>query len=159
MIVIEGMQDLQRLFKLLPNRVDTKVTRAVARRGGREVVKAARKTTPVGPGNKKWKPGNLKRSIQVILPKNRKDYGVLVGAKARQNEAKNSQGFHAHFVGLGTAKRRTQKGANRGKMPAHGQWIKKAAASSQTQVFAAMKNAATPLLEREMVRLSRRGMF
>ena len=148
MIVIEGMSDLTKLFNQLPDKIDRKVVRAVARRGARVVVKEARKRTPVGATM------NLKRSIQVITPRKRTDLYMLAGASIKGGV--RGKGNHSHFLAEGTAKRRTDKGANRGKMRAQGNWIAKAAESVKTQVFSEMTNSATPLIEREMDRLSYR---
>jgi HK97 gp10 family phage protein len=146
MIRIDGMDDLTRLFKQLPDRINTKVIRSISRKGARVVVKEARAKTPVG------ETGNLKRSIQVILPRKRSSPGVLVGASVKGGN--RGSGYHSHFLAEGTAKRRTKKGANRGKMKAQGNWIGKAAESVQTSVFAEMTNSAVPLIDREINRLA-----
>lgn len=143
---ITGMADLTTLFKVLPDKIDRRVLRAVSRKGGRVVVKEARKKTPVGDT------GNLKRSIQVITPKKKANAYVLVGANVKGGA--RGMGYHAHFLAEGTAKRRTDKGANRGKMKAQGNWISEAAQSVQKQTFAEMDRTAVPLIEREMNKLA-----
>jgi HK97 gp10 family phage protein len=145
---IEGMRELSQLFRILPDRIDAKVAKQVSRRGGRVVVKEARKRTPVGETQ------NLKRSIQVITPRKRANH-VLVGANVKGGT--RGKGFHAHFLAEGTAKRKTKSGANRGKMRAQGNWIGEAADSVKNQVFAEMKREAVPLIEKEMAKLAYRG--
>lgn len=153
MIRIDGMNDLTNLFKQLPDRINTKVIRSISRKGARIVVKEARSKTPVGATE------NLKRSIQVILPRKRSNPGVLVGASVKGGS--RGKGYHSHWVAYGTAQRTQDStgkkvgavGKGKGSFKPLGEWIGKAAESVQTSVFSEMTNSAVPLIEREMNRL------
>ena len=137
-VTIQGMSDLRRLFQQLPDKINTKVIKSISRKGGRVVVKAARKNTPVG------ETGNLKRSIQVITPRSRKNAYVLVGASVKGGA--RGKGYHAHLVADGIY------GKGRGKK--YGNWIAEAAGKVQKETFSEMERNAVPLIEREMNKLA-----
>lgn len=94
-VEIKGIEQVQKMLKLLPERVQRKAMKQGVAAGARKVLSEARKLVPV-------KTGRLKKSLRTryIKKASRGPFGRIV----YKVEAARPEGSHAHLVEFGTSR-------------------------------------------------------
>lgn len=108
-IKLEGLEEVQKIMKRLPEEFNNRVLVSVARKAAQPLVAEARRLAPVSTISRTdwWgkrvsqEPGALRKSI--VARKQRNNRGISVGPSAKK-------GWWAHFVEFGTAGYTVKKG-------------------------------------------------
>ena len=79
----------------------------------KEAVKEYRSMTPKGPT------GNLRKAVAQKMVTRTKNASFINGTARSIISRKGKKGYHRHLVAYGTKVRKTEKGKNRGRMPAN----------------------------------------
>lgn len=108
-VEVHGLEELQRDFKSLANKVTAKELQPVLKREASSFAAKLLPRTPLGPT------GNLRGAVRAWTPKITARHPE---AMARGGLYKKKKGAHAHIVEFGTTSRYTKSGAHRGFMPA-----------------------------------------
>lgn len=111
-VTVTGVPELLASLRRLPENLQKKVLKAWTMRKAREAAKAAQAAAPRG------KTGNLRKGIAAKAS----GPGRLrkLGSLARAVVIGRKPAYHFHWVNLGISKaRQTDRGANRGTMPAN----------------------------------------
>lgn len=105
-----GVKEVDDILKGLPLLVTDKILQQAHASAVKPTVTKAKLTAPEGPT------GNLVDSIGVVKDRSKglKELGIIYAGPRRGRY----KGYAAHLVEFGTKQRSTQKGANRGVMPA-----------------------------------------
>lgn len=115
-IKIEGIEDLRKIMKKMPENFNRNVLTAVARKAAQPLLEEAKLRAPVSTltrvewygKRRKIKPGQMRNSITARKSNFNQPAGVGVGP-TRKN------GWWAHFVEFGTAGYTVKKGKNKGR--------------------------------------------
>lgn len=115
-IKIDGIEDLQKIMKRMPENFNRNVLTAVARKAAKPLVEEARRLSPVSRisrvewwgKRRKIEPGQMRKSITARKSNFDQPAGVGVGPSKKD-------GWWAHFVEFGTAGYTVKKGRNKGR--------------------------------------------
>jgi ethanolamine utilization microcompartment shell protein EutL len=119
-IQIEGLEELQRAFKNVPEEVNASVIRNIARKPANKVVSLARKMFTIK------KSGASKRSLGILKVKNNKQKFIEIGIKGRS--------LAYIFMFWKGMERKKKSGASTGEIKPVGNVIQEAAGQLQSQV-------------------------
>ncbi len=92
-IKIEGLDELDKAIRKLPQNIQKRVLKGALRAGGRVIVKDAKQRVPVDSGT-------LKKSIVVVTGRSKEGALMFVTTK--------SSAFYSHLIEFGTSKMRPQ---------------------------------------------------
>lgn len=93
-VKIEGMEELDKALRRLPDRVQKRVLKTALRAGARVIVKDAKNRVPVDSGT-------LKKSIKVVSGKSKKG----PQATARVFVTTGREAWYSHLIEFGTVKK------------------------------------------------------
>lgn len=150
-ITIEGDYEFKQLLKLLPARFENNVMRAIARKGGRVVVKKTRVRIPGQLGSQIKKDigvvndGKNKRGVKVKL---RNKY--FPGKNGKQRVVKKIAG---HFTEGVTQSNRKGRGKVRQRYP---DFIHEAGQSAAPEVMAVMRKESVNIIEKHVAKWRRK---
>lgn len=150
-ITIEGDEQFKQLLKLLPKQFENNVMRAIARKGGRVVVKAARVRIPGQLGSQ------IKKDVGVVNDRQNRS-GVKVkmrnkyfsDKKGKQRVVKKIAG---HFTQGVNQSNRKGRGKVKQRFP---DFIHEAGQSSEAQVMKVMKQESVHIIDKHVAKWRRR---
>lgn len=144
MIRFTGIRSVDRKLSKLETKIGKKVARTAINGGLAFMSREIKKRTPK-------KSGVLKKSIGKRFKKGKqsKTQEAKVGINVGKKKSKpNSFAPHGHLVTLGTRRRRSKSGANRGRMRPN-RFIRQGIRASRSQAKRVMKEKAIDKLEKE----------
>lgn len=155
-ITIQGDVEFNQLLKLLPKQFGPRVMRAIARKGGRVVVKSARVRIPGRLG------GHIKKDIGVVND-GRNRSGVKVKLRSKYFPGKDGKQrvvskIARHFTeGVTQTDRKTKRGGKRGRVKTrYPDFIHEAGERSAPEVMNVMKKESVDIIQKHVARWRRR---
>lgn len=117
-MTVSGLEDIERLMKVLPRSNARKIKRGALRAGGRPIVKQIREEIDAVPDHRLGKSGKdrFKRSIGVVTSKDRTFEGKVYAGPRYAGVKHTAPDFH--LFEFGTDDRKTKDGRDRGRIEA-----------------------------------------
>lgn len=157
LVTIVGDEQFKQLLRLLPQQFAPQIMRAIARKGGRVVVKAVRVQIPGTLGSQ------IKKDVGVVNDRQNKS-GVKVKLRGKYfpdkkgNQQVVSKIAHHFTDGANRKERKTKKGQKRGQVSrTYPDFIKEAGRSSAPEVIRVMQNESVGIIKRHVAKWQRRS--
>jgi hypothetical protein len=155
-ITIQGDFEFQQMLKLMPKQFENNAMRAIARKGGRVVVKRARVRIPGQLGSQ------IKKDIGVVNDGKNKS-GVKVKLRSKYFPGKDGKQrvvskIARHFTeGVTQTDRKTKRGGKRGRVKTrYPDFIHEAGQSAAPEVMQVMKTESVNIIKKHVAKWQRK---